>query len=133
MTTGGVLTGCYKQPDADGQKPVQVGLIAEDVAAIMPELVVYNQDGQHESVAYYLLPTLLLNELQKEHQQIEQQQSELQQAKKLIKVQSQHLSKLMGQAATVKAMAVQLTELQRSMTQLAAAKVTPAIVVAATN
>jgi hypothetical protein len=82
------VTFRYRQPEADGQKPVQVGLIAEDIAAVMPELAVYNQDGQPESVACHLLPTLLFNELQNEHRQIEQQQEELQLANELIKVQS---------------------------------------------
>lgn len=58
----------YKKPDANGQKPVQYGLIAEEVADVFPELTVYNKDGQPESVAYHLLAGLLLNELQKEHQ-----------------------------------------------------------------
>jgi hypothetical protein len=43
----------------------QVGLIAEEVAEIMPDLVVYNIDGLLESVKYHELPVLLLNELQK--------------------------------------------------------------------
>jgi Chaperone of endosialidase len=127
------VTFRYRQPDAEGQKPVQVGLIAEEVAGVLPELVVYNSDGQPESVAYHLLPTLLLNELQKEHRQIEQQQLELKQARELIQVQSQQLSELMGQAATVKAMAARLAELERSMTEMAAGRVEPAIIVAATQ
>jgi hypothetical protein len=57
----------YKQPNALGEKPIQYGLIAEEVAEVLPELVVLNKDGQPESVAYHLLPSLLLNELQKEH------------------------------------------------------------------
>jgi hypothetical protein len=37
------------------------------VAEVFPELVVRNKAGQPESVAYHLLPALILNELQKEH------------------------------------------------------------------
>ena len=55
----------YKnQPDST---PVEYGLIAEEVAQIFPELVVYNNDGQPETVRYHQLPPLLLNEYQ--HQQ----------------------------------------------------------------
>jgi trimeric autotransporter adhesin len=107
------VTFRYKQPQADGQKPVQVGLIAEDVAAVMPELVVYNQDGQPESVAYHLLPTLLLNEVQKEHELV------LSQARQL-KQQDQRIAELTTQAADVQFMKSQLAELQRLTTQLAA-------------
>ena len=35
---------------------------------MFPDLVVYGQDGQVETVAYHLLTPLLLNELQKERQ-----------------------------------------------------------------
>ena len=33
----------------------------------MPELVIYNDKGQPETVAYQTLTPLLLNELQREH------------------------------------------------------------------
>jgi hypothetical protein len=65
----------YKQPDAKGEMPIQYGLIAEEVAEAFPELVVRNKEGQPETVAYHLLPALLLNELQKEHR-LNQQHSE---------------------------------------------------------
>jgi hypothetical protein len=57
----------YKQADAKGEKPIQYGLIAEEVAEVFPELVVPNKAGRPETVAYHLLPALLLNELQNEH------------------------------------------------------------------
>lgn len=56
----------YKQTDAAGERPIQYGLIAEEVAEVFPELVVPDENGQPETVAYHLLPTLLLSELQKE-------------------------------------------------------------------
>jgi hypothetical protein len=61
------VTFRYKQPYDDGSKPVQFGLIAEEVAEAFPELVVYGQDGKPETVSYHLLATLLLNEVQKDH------------------------------------------------------------------
>jgi Chaperone of endosialidase len=75
------VTFRYKQSNADGQKPAQIGLIAEEVAGVLPELVVYNSDGQPESVAYHLLPTLLLSELQKEHRIVLAQEQQLQAVK----------------------------------------------------
>jgi hypothetical protein len=107
------VTFRYKQPEADGQKPVQVGLIAEDVAAVMPELVVYNRDGQPESVAYHLLPTLLLNEVQKEHALVVAQALQL-------KHQDQQIAELTAQAVDVQSMKTQLAELQRLTAQLVA-------------
>jgi hypothetical protein len=56
----------YKQAYDDGSKPVEYGLIAEEVAEVFPELVVYGQDGRPETVRYDLLSTLLVNEFQRE-------------------------------------------------------------------
>jgi hypothetical protein len=67
----------YRQPASDGSKPLQYGLIAEDVATVYPELVVHDANGQIESVQYHQLPALLLNELQKEHRTIAEQAEEI--------------------------------------------------------
>jgi hypothetical protein len=55
----------YKQTFADGGTPVQYGLIAEEVSAVMPELVAHSKDGNIETVKYHVLPTLLLAEVQR--------------------------------------------------------------------
>jgi hypothetical protein len=67
----------YKQPFADGSKPIQFGLIAEEVAKIYPELVAHSTDGQVETVKYQVLDSLLLNELQRQQKQIEDQQDRI--------------------------------------------------------
>jgi hypothetical protein len=51
----------------------QYGLIAEEVAPVMPELVQYSEGGDPEMVNYHFLPPLLLRELQKQRKTIEQQ------------------------------------------------------------
>jgi hypothetical protein len=51
----------------------QYGLIAEEVAAVMPELVQYSEAGEPEMVRYHFLPPLLLKELQRQRKTIEQQ------------------------------------------------------------
>jgi hypothetical protein len=60
----------YKQAMADGSKPLQYGLIAEEVAEVMPELVVYDAEGQPQTVQYHVLPALLLNELQRQEKEL---------------------------------------------------------------
>ena len=70
------VTFRYKKPYEDGSKPVQFGLVAEEVAQVFPELVVYGKDGKPETVAYHVLATLLLNELQKEHKSTQSLQRE---------------------------------------------------------
>jgi hypothetical protein len=53
------------------------GLIAEEVAEVMPELAVRGKDGQIETVAYQELAPMLLNEMQKQRRQIEALKAEL--------------------------------------------------------
>ena len=60
------LSGFY----ASGEKPLQYGLIAQEVAEVFPDLVVYNEEGQPEIVKYLLLSVLLLNELQQQEERI---------------------------------------------------------------
>jgi len=59
------VTFRYKKPSQDGSKPIQYGLIAEEVAEVYPDLVVRGKDGQIETVQYYKLDAMLLNEIQK--------------------------------------------------------------------
>ena len=48
------------------------GLISEEVAEIYPDLVVKGADGQVEAVQYQKLTPMLLNELQKQHRELNQ-------------------------------------------------------------
>ena len=61
------VTYRYQKPYADGSKPIDYGLIAEEVAEVYPDLVVKGADGQIETVQYQKLTPMLLNELQKLH------------------------------------------------------------------
>jgi hypothetical protein len=72
------VTFRYQKPFADGSKPIQYGLVAEEVAEVYPDLVARSADGQVETVKYQVLDSMLLNELQKEHQQVQQQAETIQ-------------------------------------------------------
>lgn len=50
---------------SDQSKKKQYGLIAEEVNEILPELVVYDNQGLPASIKYHELPVILLNELKK--------------------------------------------------------------------
>ena len=56
---------------------LEYGLIAEQVAKVMPNLAVYGKDGRPETVKYQDLPVLLLNEVQQQRQQIVKQQAQI--------------------------------------------------------
>ena len=65
------VTFRYKKAYADGEQPLQYGLIAEEVAEVYPELVVKNDKGKVQTVQYHKLNSMLLNEVRKQHQQIQ--------------------------------------------------------------
>jgi len=71
------VTFRYNTPQSDGTDPLRYGLIAEEVAEIMPALAVFNQDGAPETVKYHLLPTLLLSTVQTQQQALSAQGAEL--------------------------------------------------------
>jgi hypothetical protein len=71
------VTFRYKNPTDDGKKSLQYGLIAEEVAQVYPDLVVYSKDGLVETVQYQKLDVLLLNELQKQQRTIQDQATQL--------------------------------------------------------
>jgi hypothetical protein len=73
------VTFQYKEAEEDGSNPIQYGLIAEEVEKVMPDLVVYNDQGQPETLAYQTLAPLLLNELQKEHKQLQNEHKQIEQ------------------------------------------------------
>lgn len=68
------VTFNYKE---DASKSKAYGLIAEEVAEIFPDLVVYNPEGEIETVKYHLLASILLNEVQKLSKRIEHLESKL--------------------------------------------------------
>jgi len=57
----------------DPRKTKQFGLIAEEVAQVIPELVVFDKESQPYTVRYHDLPVLLLNELQKLYAKVQSQ------------------------------------------------------------
>ena len=59
----------------------QYGLIAEEVAEVYPELVVYDEEGRPQAIRSQLLYPLLLNEIQKQSRRIEAQRTEIENLK----------------------------------------------------
>jgi hypothetical protein len=99
----------YRQANQDGSKPIQFGLIAEDVAEVFPELVIYNEEGKPETVAYHLLATLLLNEFQKSHNIAQQQAIKIAELER----QSAELAQLKQQVAALSTIIEQLNRTAR--------------------
>ena len=69
----------YRPEYDDGSQLPQYGLIAEEVAKVYPEMVAYGNDGRILTVKYQLLAPMLLNEVQKQHAEIERLSGKLDQ------------------------------------------------------
>ncbi len=69
----------YKQEQKveSGEVPLEYGLIAEEVAEIFPDLVVYDEDGLPFTVRYHLLSSMLLNELKKQAREMKELHEQL--------------------------------------------------------
>ena len=85
------VTFLYKPEYDKGPRTLQYGLIAEEVAQVYPDLVAYEPDGRPYTVKYQYLATMLLNELQKEHRQVEELKAELQVQNAELKKQNEEL------------------------------------------
>jgi hypothetical protein len=80
------VTFRYKKPYADGSKPIDYGLIAEEVAEVYPDLVVRGKDGEVETVQYQKLTPMLLNEVQKLHREIQALREDMEQLKTQLNI-----------------------------------------------
>src|ERR1035437_5868390 len=65
------VTFLSKPEYANGERTLQYGLLAEEVAKVYPELVAYDNDGQPYNVRYQYITTMLLNEVQKQYHRAE--------------------------------------------------------------
>jgi Chaperone of endosialidase len=92
------------------------GLIAEEVAKVSPDLVVYDREGKVYSVRYDDVNVMLLNEFLKEHKKVEEQQASISQLK----------SEMQTMVAQIKEQAAQI---QKVSAQLEVSKPAPQVVV----
>ena len=91
----------YIKADEWGRKPTQFGLIAEEVADVLPELVYRNAEGKVEGVRYDELTPMLLNEIQ------HQKKAAAAQAKQMAS-QGAQISQLKQQLAMMQAAFIKL-------------------------
>jgi hypothetical protein len=98
-----------KKPFADGSRPTEYGLIAEEVAEEFPYLAVFNEHGQPETVKYHLLPTFLLEAFQEQQRTIAAQQEELRQQRAINDAQAERMAALEARLLSIEAMLQQPT------------------------
>jgi trimeric autotransporter adhesin len=88
------VTFLYKPEYDKGERTMQYGLIAEEVAQVYPELVVYDNNGQPYSVRYQYITTMLLNEVQKQYHRAEAEAKVITAQEQKIDELEQRLSRL---------------------------------------
>jgi hypothetical protein len=106
------VTFRYRQPFDDGTKPIQYGLIAEEVAEVYPDLVARSADGQIETVKYQLLDPMLLNEVQRQQAEIKGLQERLK-TQQAVALEQQN--QLKTQQTQVRELASQMKAIQASL------------------
>jgi hypothetical protein len=86
----------YKK-DIDPKGTPQLGLVAEDVEKVNPDLVVRDKEGKPYSVRYDQVNAMLLNEFLKAHQRIEEQGERIDQLTAQLKQQAAQIQKVSAQ------------------------------------
>ncbi len=75
----------------------QFGLIAEEVAAVNPHLVVHDKDGEVYTVRYDAVNAMLLNEFLKEHAEVQKLEAALKAVNERLKLQEAKIAKVNAQ------------------------------------
>lgn len=84
----------------------EVGLIAEEVAAVFPQLALYDKDGKPNSVDFNAVAAVALSEVQRLQKLLEEQRSEI--------------ASLRAQLPAIAELTARLERLEASQMQLAA-------------
>ena len=90
------VTFRYKK-GIDPQGIPQFGLVAEDVEAVNPDLVVRDKEGKVNTVRYDTINAMLLNEFLKAHAKLQQQQATIEKQQKQIQALTTGLQKVSDQ------------------------------------
>jgi len=91
----------YYKPGLDPTHTRQYGLLAEEVAQVSPQLVVFDKDGVPQTVRYHFVNAMLLNEVQKQRQLVEEQQGTIARQQAEIQDLAARLAKLEALVAPV--------------------------------
>jgi hypothetical protein len=108
----------YK-PEIDPDGTPQFGLVAEEVEAVNPDLVVRDKEGKPYSVRYDQVNAMLLNEFLKEHRKAQEQEATIAQLKKDFRATVAQLTTRLDEQAA---------QIQKVSAQLEASKPTPQVV-----
>jgi uncharacterized coiled-coil protein SlyX len=97
----------------------QFGLIAEEVAAVNPDLVVRDENGEIYTVRYEAVNAMLLNEFLKEHRKVQEQGATIAELKSIAAKQeminAQQQREVKALAATLREQASQIQKVSAQL------------------
>ena len=102
----------------------QIGVIAEEVGAVVPEVVTFEKNGKDaQSVDYGRLTALLIEAVKQQQDQIRKQEKQIRQQENLLRTQSSAMQRLQAEVAETRA-SLRKVKAQLAVTQpdLVAAK-----------
>ena len=102
------VTFRYKK-GIDPQGNPQFGLVAEDVEAVNPDLVVRDKEGKVNTVRYEAVNAMLLNEFLKEHRKVEELKKDFQTTV------AQHQKEIQALTAQLKEQAAQIQKVSAEL------------------
>lgn len=119
------VTFRYKK-EIDPAGTLQVGLVAEDVEKVNPDLVVRDKEGKPYSVRYDQVNAMLLNEFLKEHRAfVEEQCKVAQQQKEIDALKTELKTEIADLSAIIKD---QAAEIQKVRAEVETTKTAPQLV-----
>jgi len=104
--------------NSDAKNTPCFGLIAEEVAAVNPDLVIRDKKGEVMTVRYDVVWNMLLNEFLKEHKKVEEQHASISQLRSEMQTM---VAQLKDQAAQIQKVSAQL-EVSKPAPQVVANK-----------
>ena len=121
------VTFRYKK-EFDPQGILQFGLVAEEVEAVNPDLVVRDKEGKPYSVRYDQVNAMLLNEVLKEHKKVEAQQTNITQLNSKMASQAAIIAQQQkGMEALTAQLKEQAAQIQKVSAQLEVSKPAPQV------
>jgi polyhydroxyalkanoate synthesis regulator phasin len=98
----------YYKAEFDPGHNRQYGLVAEEVAEVARDLVVFGKDGLPQAVRYHFVNAMLLNEVQKQRQLLDEQQKENGEQRTTIAQQQTEIHELAARLAKLEALVAPL-------------------------
>ena len=122
------VTFHYKKA-IDPTQTLDFGLIAEEVAAVNPELAVRDGEGRISNYRRDAVNAMLLNEFLKEHRKVQEQSSKIQQQEATItELESTVVQQQKGLQTVTARLEQQAAQIQKVSAQLEASKPAPQVV-----